>query len=178
MRLVAAVVLALLPLAPPFGEAEARAVAATGSTLTLEVTVEVLVGTQIVLVQPYGIDGAALAPVPLSSLGGGSWGTLVDVPRDSGIRLGFEVLDGGSRERSAVHTLVELGVDPAVFRDPLPAAAEPTTAPPSPGRRWGWLAVGVVTGIAAVGLAVTVLRPRRKEPVAGEAPPEAAPPEA
>lgn len=115
----------VLPLPPPFGEADATAVRSTESTLTLEVRVDVVGGARVVLVQPYGPDRTPLDPRPLAALSDGTWGAVLDVPRRADIRLGFEILDGGSTKRSDVHTLIELGVDPAVFAEPAPDSIPP-----------------------------------------------------
>ncbi len=104
----------------------------------------------------------------MSDLGDGTWGVVIEVARRSDVRLGFELLDGGVRERSSVHTLVELGVDPGVFRDPAP---DPEPAVDTPRRRspaLGWLALAA----GAAALAVVVYGfgvPGRRATPAGEA---------
>lgn len=144
--MVAALILLLsVTLAPPFGEASANAVATSGNLLTLEVTVEVEQGTDIVLLQPYGPDGLPLLPVAMSPLGDGAWGTITDIPRLAEMKLGFEIVQGDEKVRSAVHSLIELGVNPAVFQDVTDAAEEEE---PAPWRRWGWVALA--TGAAAL----------------------------
>ncbi len=118
-------------------------------------------GTEIVLAQPYGPDRAVFgAAIPLSNLGDGRWGARLTLPRRADMRLGFEILDGGITERSEVHTLVELGVDPTVFRDPTPAATgDAGVRRPTP---WGWLALAATTAVLAV--ATLVLALGRREP--------------
>ncbi len=162
-------VLVTLPLVPPFGVAEATAVSSTDSMVTLDVRLEILVGAQVVVVQPYGPDRRPLDPRPMSDLGDGIWGAVLELPRRSDIRLGFEILDGGVRERSDVHTLVELGVDPAVFREPLPDPESSDETPAGRSSRFGWLALAAGAGALAL-LAFLVasgpgLRGARRAPV-------------
>ena len=154
-------VLFALPLAPPFVLAEATAVSATESTLTLEVRAQVLAGTQVVVVQPYGPDRTPLDPRPMSDLGEGVWAAVLEVPRRSDIRLGFEILDGGVREHSEVHTLIELGVDPAVFRDPAPDPVPGGAEPVGRSTGFGWLALG--TGAAALAIVTLLFAFSRKD---------------
>lgn len=152
-------------LTPPFGEAEATAVSATGSELELDVTVGIETGAEIVLAQPYGPDRATFgAGVPMSHLGGGVWGVRVTLPRRADMRIGFEIIDGGIRERSEVRTLVELGADPAVFRDAAPGDA--TGGGASQGTPWGWLVLGAGSALAAVA-ALVFAAARRPDGEAG-----------
>ena len=158
--LLIAIVLGL-PLGPPFGEAELTAVSSTQSTLTLEARVEVLTGTQIVLVQPYDSAGQPMDPRPMSDLGDGRWAAVLEVPRRSDISIGFEILDGGLTVRSEVHSLVELGVDAAVFRDPAPDPIdEEEQTSRDPALAWLALAAGAAA-VALVLLAGRRVRPRK-----------------
>ncbi len=144
-----AVVLLSVALTPPFGEAEATAVSATGSEVDVDVVVGIETGAEIVLAQPYGPDRAAFgAGVPMSNLGDGAWGARLTLPRRADMRIGFEILDGAVTERSEVHTLVELGVDPTVLRDATPAV--PGDAGGRSGTPWGWLALAAITAVLAV----------------------------
>ncbi|MFQ5554770.1 MAG: hypothetical protein ACE5GC_05300 [Acidimicrobiia bacterium] len=155
-----ATLLVSVVLAAPFGRAEASAVGVADGALTLDVRVEVLTPAGIVVAQPYDQNREPLgAPVPLSRLDGDLWGALVVVPLRSEMRIGFEIIDGSVTERSQVRTLVELGVDPAVFREtdvPPPIVPRPArSATP-----WGWIAA--ITGLAALALGFFALSPLRK----------------
>ena len=160
--MIAALVTVLMSvvLAAPFGRAEVAAVGSTDTELTLDVRVQVLAAADVVVARPYDQDGAPLgAAVPLSNLESDRWGALLVLPRRSGVKIGFEILSGAIEERSEVRSLIELGVDPAVFRDPVAPSAGPerrdrSTAP------WAWLAL--VTGAAALLLGGWALSSRRR----------------
>lgn len=137
-------------LAPPFGGAQATAVE-VGSGLRLEVVVEVSAPAIAVLVRGIGDGGSALPPVALSDRGDGTWSGIVDLPVAENIRIGFELIpESGPATVSGLHTLVELGVDVAVFRLGVPApevGAEPEEPRVRrPGSSWGWLALAAGAG--------------------------------
>ena len=137
----------------PFGDAEATALVVNddGSAI-LEVSVDVIGSPAAVLVRGVGILDE-LPPVALAPRGGGEWGGLVELNTTAGVLLAFEFLhaDGGRSEISELHTLVELGVDPAALigRAPLaPSTRVPPSEVPAPidfgssSSRWGWLTLG------------------------------------
>lgn len=157
---LALVLLLSVTLAPPFGEAEATAVSWTDATVVLDVRVEVDGIAEVVLVQPYGLDSQPLDALPMSLLDDGTWGTLAEMPRVSGVRLGFEVFAGTSREQSTIHSLVELGVDPSVFvgADVPPPQIVETSSP-----SWVWLGLAIGAGLVAVVLLVFWVRRKPEE---------------
>jgi len=175
MRTLVALVLLSVTLSPPFGEAEARAVEVGTDGLVLEVFVEVDTSALVVLARGVGRFDE-LAPVALTELSPGEWGGIVELPIVEDIRIGFELIrpDGGSALVSELHTLSELGVDPAVFgvaeaqtttsaassTDTTEASAassgdEPSTAPI-------WL--GVIAGAGALVLILVWWRGDRRQP--------------
>ena len=154
MSTLIAVVLALIPLSAPFGEATATATSTDGG-LRFEVSVEVQGNPVAVLVRGVGPGASELPPVALDDEGDGTWVGIVQLPVVENILLGFEFIpQSGPATVSEFYTLVELGVDRAVFESsPQPTAPDVTTdpSPVSPeGRRWGWL--GLAAGAAALTL--------------------------
>jgi hypothetical protein len=84
--------------------------------------------------------------VALIDQGDGRWrGVLVFSGRED-VQVAFEAIDAdGSSDISALSTLTELGVDPAVIVPSLPTRP----APAEPGPNW-WLLGGIGAGLAAV----------------------------
>ena len=159
--MVLALFLALsVTLAPPFGEAEARAVEA-GLDLVVELTVEVEAGAAVVLARGVGIAGE-LGPVALSDLGDGRWGGLLTLEGNENIQVAFEAIRPDADDAiSELHTLEELGVDPAVLGEATPPAD--TVATPSSRSGW-WLALAAGAGLVALVLvAVWSLRGGRSD---------------
>jgi hypothetical protein len=142
-----ALILALsVTLAPPFGEAEARAVDA-GIGLVVEVTVEVEGGAAAVLARGVGITGE-LGPVALSDLGDGRWGGQLTLDGRENIQVAFEAIRADADDVvSELHTLEELGVDPAVLGEARPATG--TTANSTSRSSW-WLVLAGGAGLVAV----------------------------
>jgi len=131
-------------LGSPFGTAEARALEADGG-MTIEVSVEVDGGRTAVLARTVSFAGE-LQPVALIDQGDGRWrGVLVFSGRED-VQVAFEAIDAdGSSDISALSTLTELGVDPAVIVPSLPTRP----APAEPGPNW-WLLGGIGAGLAAL----------------------------
>lgn len=151
--LVAALFL-LLPLSVPFGEATATATSMDNG-MRLDVSVEVEGSPVAVVARGVAIGGSELPPVALSNRGGGRWEGIVELPVVENILLGFEIIpQRGPATVSELHTLMELGVDSAVFRLDRPGNGfgrgedDPLVTPE--GRRWGWL--GLAAGAAALTL--------------------------
>ena len=148
-----AVLIALLPLAAPFGEASATA-ASTQDGLRLEVSVEVQGSPVAVLVRGVGPGASELPPVALGDQGNGVWAGIVQLPVVENIMLGFEYIPtSGPATVSELHSLTDLGVDRAVFESAHPTTTVPDQDEPlvSPeGRRWGWM--GLAAGAAALTL--------------------------
>lgn len=154
-------------LAPPFGEAEARAVDA-GLGLVVEVTVEVQDGAAAVLARGVGIAGE-LGPVALSDLGDGRWGGQLTLDGRENIQVAFEAIRADADDVvSELHTLEELGVDPAVLGEARPATD--TTASSASRSSW-WLVLAAGAGLAALLLvaAWTFRGGRREAPGEAEA---------
>lgn len=152
-RLIAVLVL-LLPLSSPFGDASATATSTDGG-LRFEVSVEVQGSPVAVLVRGVGSGASELPPVALDDQGNGTWVGIVQIPVVENILVGFEFIPdrGGPASVSEMHTLTELGVDRAVFEATRPAVStdsddEPLVSPE--GQRWGWLALAA--GAAALTL--------------------------
>lgn len=142
LALVAAVVLS-----PPFGRAEARAVAVE-PRLVVAVTVEVGGAPTAVLVRGRGLGGE-LPPVALSRLGPGRWGGFVEVGGVEDLRIAFEAISPDGRSvLSTPSSLTELGVDAGIFRRSSPVPSTPAPRGTSPE---AWLLLGVVAGAAALG---------------------------
>lgn len=159
----------LLPLATPFGEASATATSVDNG-LRLEVSVEVEGSPVAVLARGLVAGDVEMPPVALADQGDGTWGGIVELPRVENIRLGFESIPSrGPATVSELHTLIELGVDSAIFALDRPATNlggdddEPLVSPQ--GRRWGWL--GLAAGAAALTLlalwTIDSFRSRRDE---------------
>lgn len=149
------VLLLLLPLTPPFGEATATATSIEDGRLRLEVSVEVGGSPVAVLVRGIGDGEAELPPVALANRGDGNWEGIVELPVVANILVGFEYIPTrGEATVSGLHTLTELGVDRAVFDlQRMPTGfgdddGEPLVS--SESRRWGWL--GLAAGAAALTL--------------------------
>jgi hypothetical protein len=152
IRLIASL-LFLLPLTTPFGEASATATSVDDG-LRLEVSVEVEGSPVAVLARGLVSGDVEIPPVALSDRGNGTWEGIVELPRVENIRLGFESIPGrGQATVSELHTLIELGVDSAIFSLDRPVTSlgeddEPLISPQ--GQRWGWL--GLAAGAAALTL--------------------------
>ena len=148
------VLVALLPLSSPFGEATATATSLDDG-LRVEVSVVVEGSAAAVLVRGIAPGASELPPVALSDRGDGLWEGVVQLPVVENILMGFEIIPTqGAATVSELHTLTELGVDSAVFSLDNPdtgfgdSADDPLVTPE--GARWGWL--GVAAGAAALGL--------------------------
>lgn len=142
----------LLPLSAPFGDATATATSVDDG-LRLDVSVEVEGSPVAVVARGVATGGSELPPVALSDRGDGRWEGIVDLPVVANVLLGFEIIPGrGPTTMSELHTLVELGVDRAIFQIDRPPTAfgqdddDPLVTPE--GQRWGWL--GLAAGAAAL----------------------------
>jgi hypothetical protein len=133
-------------LGAPFGEAEATALE-VDSGMTIEVAVTVDDGRSAVLARVVAFAGE-LPPVALVPQGDGRWVGVMRLSGREDVQVAFEAIDAaGNSVISALSTLTELGVDPAVV-----SASQPTRPPtPEPGPRWS-LVGGVVAGFAALAL--------------------------
>ena len=171
------ILLLLLPLTPPFGEATASATSIDDGRLRLEVSVEVAGSPVAVLVRGIGDGEAELPPVALANRGDGNWEGIVELPVVANIRVGFEFIPArGEATVSELHNLTELGVGRAVFDlQRIPTGfgddeGEPLVS--TEGRRWGWL--GLAAGAAALTLlalwTIGSLRARRDEEISDENP--------
>ncbi|MDJ0924563.1 MAG: hypothetical protein QNJ77_08380 [Acidimicrobiia bacterium] len=147
ISLLATLVMFVVPLSSPFGEASATATS-VDDRLRLEVSVEVEGSPAAVVVRGVGSGNAELPPVALGNRGDGVWVGIVDLPVVENIRLGFEFIpQQGPAKVSELHTLTELGVDRAVFAfDAEPTGFGEETPPDPQGRRWGWLALAAGVG--------------------------------
>lgn len=178
MTTMLAVLLVLLPLSSPFGDAAATATSTDGG-LRFEVSVEVQGSPVAVLVRGIGPGASELPPVALADQGDGSWAGIVQLPVVENIRVGFEFIPvSGPATVSELHLLTDLGVDRAVFESKAPSTsrAEEDDPPVSPeGRRWGWL--GLAAGAAALTLiafwTIGSVRGRRSDRDDEDAPQEA-----
>ncbi len=148
-----AALLLLLPLSAPFGDATATATSVDDG-LRLEVSVEVAGSPVAVVARGVATGGSELPPVALSHHGGGRWGGIVELPVVENILLGFEIIPGrGQTTMSELHTLVELGVDRAIFQLDRPPTGfgqdddDPLVTPE--GQRWGWLGLAAGAGALA-----------------------------
>jgi len=136
-------------LGPPFGNAGATALE-LGPPFTVEVTVEVGETMNAVLLRPV-TSGGELDPVAMVNQGDGTWVGILSMGVSQDILVAFEAIDpdGTSSKISELHSLTELGVDPAVF-----GAGTATTTTNEPGRTFppgiGWLIVGGVLAIGAL----------------------------
>jgi hypothetical protein len=148
-----AALLMLIPLSAPFEEAEATATSLEEG-LQIEVSVIVEGSPVAVVVRGTGPGGSDLPPVALANRAGGLWEGIVRLPAVENILLAFEMVpSAGQTTLSDVHTLTELGVDPAIFSLDNPDSGfgeddEPLVTPE--GARWGWL--GLAAGAAALAL--------------------------
>ncbi|MEN8234073.1 MAG: hypothetical protein ABFR89_04045 [Actinomycetota bacterium] len=143
MQLLAVLMLSVT-LAAPFGEAEARALE-VDSGMTVEVAVEVDGGHTAVLARVVAFAGE-LPPVALIDQGDGQWLGVMRFTGREDVQVAFEAIDAaGKSDISALSTLTEMGVDPAVI-----SASRPTRPPDEePGPNW-LLIVGVGAGVAAL----------------------------
>ncbi len=152
MPVVVALLLSVV-LSPPFGAAEATAASTIGG-LTLDVAVEVNAPATAVLVRPVG-QGTELPPVALTDQGDGTWAGIVELTTVENISVAFELIpSSGPSTVSETHTLIELGVDRALFESPGRATdsdAEDEDA--AANRQWVWLALAA----GAAGLALLVI---------------------
>lgn len=154
MAKLAALLLLLIPLASPFGEASATATSTDGG-LWLDVSVEVRGTPVAVVVRGVGSGGSELPPVALADQGDGTWVGIVQLPVIENVLLGFEAIpQSGPTTMSDFHTLTELGVDRAVLEIDRPESSygeedEDELVSPQ-GKRWGWL--GLAAGAAALTL--------------------------
>jgi len=150
---VLALLLVLLPLSSPFGEASATATSTDGG-LRFEVSVEVQGSPVAVLVRGIGAGASELPPVALGDQGDGTWAGIVQLPVVENIRVGFEFIPvSGPATVSELHALTDLGVDRAIFENKSSSTSqseedEPLVSPE--GRRWGWMALAA--GAAALTL--------------------------
>ena len=145
------VLLFLLPLTSPFGEATATA-SSVDNGLRLEVSVEVAGSPVAVVVRGLAAGNVELEPVALADRGNGMWQGIVELPRIENIRLGFESIPTrGPATLSELHTLIELGVDSAIFsieREPVRFGEDSDPLANPQGQRWGWL--GLAAGAGAL----------------------------
>ncbi len=167
-------ILLLIPLSPPFGEATATATSLDGG-LQLDVSVEVRGDPVAVIVRGVAPGDSELPPVALADRGNGRWEGIVTLPVVENIVIGFESIpQQGPAIVSELHTLTELGVDSAIFRLDNPETGfgeeeDPLVTPE--GARWGWL--GLAAGTAALALiaywAVGSIRARGDDELVSEA---------
>ena len=172
MWLAVVALLFAVPLSAPFGDAEATAlIVSEDGSAVLDVSVEVSGSPAAVLLRGIGLVDE-LPPVALSPRGDGTYGAIVELPTTAGVLLGFEFIPagGGASTVSELHTLIELGVDPAALIGATPARPAGTTPPSSPistavggGGAWGWLALAA--GAAGVALLVVWLSMRKRDRV-------------
>lgn len=145
--------LLMLPLSAPFGEATASATSIDGG-LRLDVSVEVDGSPVAVVVRGVGPGALEVVPVALADRGDGVWEGIVELPIIENILMGFEFIPGqGPATVSELHTLTELGVDSAIFAINRPETGFGETDDPlvtPEGERWGWL--GLAAGAAALTL--------------------------
>ena len=123
MWLAVVALLFAVPLPAPFGDAEATAlVVSEDGSAVLDVSVEVSGTPAAVLVRGIGLVDE-LPPVALSPRGDGTYGGIVELRTTVGVFLGFEFIPagGGASTVSELHTLIELGVDPAALIGATPA---------------------------------------------------------
>ena len=164
MAIIVALALSV-SLSPPFGEAQARAVEA-GSGLVVEVTVEVEGSASAVLARGVGIAGE-LAPLALSDLEDGRWGGLLVLDGRENIQVAFEAIRPDADDVvSELHTLEELGVDPAVLGAPREGNGSRTADDDSGARGWLFVAVGAAL-VAVVLVGVWAARGVRGDESAG-----------
>jgi hypothetical protein len=143
MGLLLAILLSVT-LQPPFGEAEATALKATG-ILTIDFSVEVEGEPTAVLVRMVGLAGE-LPTLALVDRGGGTWGNIARLTGLEDIQVSFEYIEAdGTSTISQSSRLTALGVDPAVI-----APGVPTKPPPEPAGIDPWLVAALAAGLAAV----------------------------
>jgi len=139
--------LVAVTLAPPFGVAEATALEA-GPPFVVSVTVTVSGEPEVVLMRPISAAGE-LPPVAMVARGEGEWGGVLRLTAREDLHLAFEVLQReGTTVISDPSTLVDLGVDPAVFT--LASPTTTTDAGASLPTGFGWLAAAVVAVVGSI----------------------------
>lgn len=141
-----------VPLEAPFVVAEASAIQIEGDSMLVEASVETTRSAAVVLVRASGPDDQPLEPVAMEQRDG-SWTARIRLPRRSDIRLSFEHIDPeGFSFVSRPVSLIELGVDAAVFGLGVDRAVSPDEGSESgDGRsRWLWLAVGLASAAGAL----------------------------
>ena len=172
MNMTLALVLAVIVLGGPFGEATVGGIE-RGDGMRVEFAVEVGGSPAAVVVHVVN-PGEDQQTVSLNDRGGGTWGSVADLDLINYVAV-FEVLyPDGDGEVSDPVTLLELGLDPAVLgMGEVTEPDEPTDEPLSPSTlRWGWGAVAL-TAVALALLAVWAMgdRPgpaRDEDPVEGD----------
>ncbi|GMQ86611.1 MAG: hypothetical protein BMS9Abin07_2197 [Acidimicrobiia bacterium] len=137
-------ILLSVTLAPPFGEAEARALTLTGG-ITIDVSVEVEGAPTTVIARISGLAGE-LDPQALVDRGGGTWGTIIKLTGREDVLVAFEYIDtDGATFISDASTLTALGVDPAAIAPNLPTKPPPEEPGVDP-----WLLAGVAAALGAL----------------------------
>lgn len=131
--------------------AEASAIEANSDALVLQLEVETDTGGTAMIARALGPDGSELPPTAMV-LDGGAWRGQMRIPVRSDIRIVFELSRAGAPPAlSRPASVIELGVDPAVFSLNRPVT---TTEPVSePQNRWGWLGLAAAAAALALGLA-------------------------
>ncbi len=171
MWLAVVALLFAVPLPAPFGDAEATAlIVADDGSAVLDVSVEVTGAPAAVVLRGIGLVDE-LPPVALSPRGDGTYGGIIELRTTVGVLLAFEFIPagGGPSTVTELHTLIELGVDPAALIGVTPARPTGATPPssvgatvPGDGGAWGWLALAAGAGGVAL-LAVWLSMGRREQ---------------
>jgi len=139
-------------LSPPFGDASARLIGFTSERVTIELSVETLEPTALVLVRGVDVSKQELDPIAMSQREeDGTWGAVVELPARRDLRLAFELIPpSGPSVLSAASSLAELGIDPdrLTLVDPPPSPEPDGGSGPPVGLPW--IIVACVAGLLAL----------------------------